>query len=41
MQSIYYHDADSLYVNLFIPSELSWNGLKVRQETAYPREHRP
>lgn len=36
-QSIYYHDADSLYVNLFIPSELSWNGLKVRQETAYPR----
>ncbi|HEY2588246.1 MAG TPA: beta-L-arabinofuranosidase domain-containing protein [Tepidisphaeraceae bacterium] len=35
-QSIYYHDAHSLYVNLFIPSELSWNGLTVRQETDYP-----
>ena len=35
-QSIYCHDADSLYVNLFIPSELKWNGLTVRQETDYP-----
>jgi len=35
-QSIYYHDAHSLYVNLFIPSELSWDGLKIRQETDYP-----
>jgi len=35
--SIFYHDANSLYVNLFIPSELNWNGLLVRQETEYPR----
>jgi DUF1680 family protein len=37
-QSIYYHDAKSLYVNLFIPSELNWNGLKIRQETEYPQD---
>ena len=36
--SIYFHDADSLYVNLFIPSELKWHakGLTVRQETKFP-----
>ncbi|MDQ2799969.1 MAG: glycoside hydrolase family 127 protein, partial [Armatimonadota bacterium] len=36
--SIYFHDADSLYVNLFIPSVLSWRakGLTVRQETRFP-----
>jgi hypothetical protein len=36
--SIYFHDDDGLYVNLFIPSELNWKekGLKVRQETAFP-----
>jgi DUF1680 family protein len=37
--SIYFHEGDqSLYVNLFIPSELTWSqrGLKVRQETSYP-----
>ena len=36
--SIYFHDARSLYVNLFIPSELKWKekGITVRQETKYP-----
>lgn len=38
--SIYFHDDDGLYVNLFIASELDWRekGLKVRQETAYPEQ---
>ncbi len=36
--SIYFHDANGLYVNLFIPSELNWTekGIKVRQETDLP-----
>ena len=36
--SIYWHDGDGLYVNLFIPSELDWQekGLKLRQDTKYP-----
>ena len=38
--SIYFHDDSTLYVNLFIASELNWKakGLKVRQETKYPEE---
>ncbi|MBN1417226.1 MAG: glycoside hydrolase family 127 protein [Planctomycetes bacterium] len=39
--SIYFHDGDeTLYVNLFIASELAWRakGVKVRQETRYPDE---
>ncbi len=38
--TIYFHDADSLYVNLFIPSELTWKekGVTVRQETNFPEE---
>ncbi|MCU0872471.1 MAG: glycoside hydrolase family 127 protein [Pirellulaceae bacterium] len=38
--SIYFHDERSLYVNLFIASELNWKarGVKVRQETKYPEE---
>ena len=38
--TIYFHDADSLYVNLFIPSELHWKekGLTLRQETRFPQE---
>lgn len=38
-EGIYYEGADgSLYVNLFIPSELNWKTRKitVRQQTAYP-----
>jgi DUF1680 family protein len=39
--SIYFHSGDStLYVNLFIASELDWQarGIKLRQETAFPEE---
>jgi DUF1680 family protein len=38
--SIYWHNDQGLYVNLFIPSELNWieKGLKLRQETGFPRE---
>jgi DUF1680 family protein len=37
--SIYFHDAESLYVNLFIPSELKWEerGVTVTQATEFPR----
>jgi hypothetical protein len=36
--SIYFHGDNSLFVNLFIPSELSWpeKNLIVRQETKFP-----
>jgi DUF1680 family protein len=36
--TIYFHDDRSLFVNLFIGSELTWKekGLVVRQETRYP-----
>ena len=36
--TIYFHGDDSLFVNLFIPSELSWpeKRLVVRQETKFP-----
>lgn len=34
--SIYFHDADSLYVDLFIPSEVTWKGLRVEQTTGFP-----
>jgi len=36
--TIYFHDEGSLFVNLFIPSELSWDekGLRVTQETSFP-----
>src|SRR5262249_61823018 len=38
--TIYFHDRSSLYVNLFIPSELTWKdrGLVVRQQTRFPEE---
>jgi len=38
--SIYFHNDSTLWVNLFIASELTWKakGLKVRQETRYPDE---
>ncbi len=37
-ETIYFHDDVSLYVNLFIASELTWadKGLKLRQETQFP-----
>ena len=38
--TIYYHDDDALYVNLFIASELTWEekGLRLHQETGFPEE---
>jgi DUF1680 family protein len=38
--TIYFHDEDSVYVNLFMASELSWpeKGLRLRQETQFPDE---
>ncbi|WP_129776493.1 glycoside hydrolase family 127 protein [Peristeroidobacter soli] len=40
--AIYFHTADALYVNLFIPSVLRWKerGLELRQKTLYPNENR-
>ena len=38
--SIYFHNDKELYVNLFIPSELNWNGIIVRQETTYPESNK-
>lgn len=37
---IYTHSNDSLYLNLFIASELNWKdkGVKIRQETAFPEQ---
>lgn len=39
-EAIYYHDDKGVFVNLFIPSVLSWKqkGIKIRQETRYPEE---
>ncbi|MGH3150201.1 MAG: beta-L-arabinofuranosidase domain-containing protein, partial [Streptosporangiaceae bacterium] len=36
--TIYTRDADGLYVNLFIPSQVSSHGLVLRQDTAFPDE---
>jgi DUF1680 family protein len=37
--TIYAHNGNTLYVNLFIPSELRWpgRGITIRQETAFPQ----
>jgi uncharacterized protein len=37
-EAIYFHGGDSLYVNLFMPSEVAWKekGLVARQETQFP-----
>jgi len=39
-EAIYFHSNDALWVNLFIPSELTWRekGLTLRQETRYPED---
>jgi hypothetical protein len=36
--SIYFHDQEGIYVNLFIASELNWpeRGFSLRQQTAFP-----
>jgi uncharacterized protein len=38
--TIYFHDEASLYVNLYIDSQLEWpeKGLQLRQETLFPEE---
>jgi DUF1680 family protein len=40
--SIYFHDDESLYVNLFIASELNWGekGVRIRQETNFPEQEK-
>jgi DUF1680 family protein len=39
-EGIYYHDDKGVFVNLFIPSVLSWDvkGIKLVQETKFPEE---
>jgi DUF1680 family protein len=38
--TIYFHDDDSLYVNLFIDSQLDWpeKNLRIKQSTRFPEE---
>ena len=37
-ECIYFHDRDTLYVNLFIPSEVNWRdrGMRITQRTDFP-----
>jgi len=39
--SIYFHNGDTLFVNLFIPSELDWaeKGVRICQETDFPQRN--
>ena len=37
-EMIYGHKDKNLYVNLFIPSTLDWNGTMIEQQTAFPEE---
>ncbi len=38
--SIYFHDEDNVWVNLFIASEVHWKdkGVRIRQETSFPEQ---
>lgn len=38
--SIYFHDDDGVFVNLFIPSEVNWKekGVRIAQETRFPEQ---
>jgi DUF1680 family protein len=38
--TIYFHDDDSLYVNLYIDSQLEWpeKGLRIKQQTDFPEQ---
>jgi hypothetical protein len=40
--SIYFHDDDGIFVNLFIASEVNWpeKGLRLEQQTSFPEEER-
>lgn len=39
-EAIYYHNSDSLFINLFIPSEVTWKdkGLRFTQTTSFPEQ---
>ena len=37
-EMIYGHKDKNLYVNLFIPSTLDWNGTMIEQQTVFPEE---
>jgi uncharacterized protein len=39
-EAIYFHDENSVYVNLFIPSELTWDeiGVNLLQESSFPEK---
>ena len=37
-ESIYFQGEGTLYVNLFIPSEVNWDGFRLRMETSFPNE---
>ncbi len=41
-QFVYTHRNDSLFLNLFVASELNWaqKGIKIKQETAFPYEEK-
>jgi uncharacterized protein len=41
-QLIYTHQNDSLYLNLYVASQLNWRekGIKIRQETTFPDEEK-
>ena len=41
-EAIYFHNDDAVWVNLFIPSELTWRDKRVslRQETRYPEDEK-
>ncbi len=34
--SAFFHDADNFYVNLYVPSSVTWKGRTIRQTTNYP-----
>jgi len=38
--TIYFHDNDSIFVNLFIASEMNWpeRGIRITQQTSFPEE---
>jgi len=38
--TIYFHDDDSLYINLYVASQLEWpqKGISLRQETKFPEQ---
>ena len=37
---IYFHKGKVLYINLYIPSELKWDGAVIRQETSFPDDNK-